>query len=185
MLPTEVVGKGKVKVLFVGQGGGTTEGSLKRPFVGRAGMTQRKIIRHAKLDLGLSDVKGSYALGNTCRFAPGWEEKKNRTPSKEELDFCLPYLERDILRIQPKTIVLLGDAAFHAFFPILNTREYRGKFLKLKIKNKTFKVIFTYHPSYGLRKPDILGKILHDVKLAFGYKQPNIHNMGKSQKKRT
>lgn len=182
MLPTEVVGKGDVQVLFVGQGGGKIEGSLRRPFVGRAGMTQRKIIRQAKQDLNIAEGKNCFAMSNTCRFAPGWEERKNRTPTQEELDYCLPYLKRDILELNPKTIVLLGDAVFNAFYPTLNAKEHRSKPLELKLEGKTFNVVFTYHPSYGLRNPDVLGKILHDVKIAFGYKHPNIYEKGSKKK---
>jgi uracil-DNA glycosylase family 4 len=172
-IPTEVIGRGNVKAIIVGEGGGYNEGALVRPFCGRAGMTQRKIVDVAMKNLGITG--SAYALSNVCRFAPGYEEEENRSPTEEEVGFCLKYLERDILKLNPDIIILTGKPAIKAFFPdVGRVRDVRGVTAVARIKGKGFLSLRTYHVSYGLRNPDSLGTILEDTEIAFGKKREKI-----------
>jgi uracil-DNA glycosylase family 4 len=172
-VPTEVIGRGNVKAIFVGEGGGYVEGALIRPFCGRAGMTQRKIVDVAMRSLGM--IGSAYALSNVCRFAPGYEEEENRSPTEEEVGYCLKYLKRDILKLNPEIVILTGKPAIKAFFPGTGrVSDARGTSKVIAIDGKRFRAFRTYHVSYGLRNPDSLGTILEDTEMALGKKREKI-----------
>jgi len=177
-LPTEVVGLHRISVLFVGEGGGRLEGQMRRPFVGIAGTTIRKVIDRVKKN---TNNNFSYALSNICRFAPGYEEESNRPPTPEELSFCLRLLKRDIVSLNPKFVVLLGGAAHGSLFPKMPISKARKLLRTVTIDNKGYKCLSTFHPSYGMRNPDALGSIVQDLENLLGKPRPLIL----SEKKRT
>lgn len=138
-----VFGEGDIKspVIFVGEGPGEVEDSTGRPFVGPAGQKLTEILESA----GIS--RESVYIGNMvlCR-PPG-----NRTPQKDEIETCWPYLEAQIRHIKPKIIVALGNVPTQY---LLKTTEgitnLRGKFFPWK---DGIEIYCMFHPSYLLRNP--------------------------------
>ncbi|MFH1894546.1 MAG: uracil-DNA glycosylase [Patescibacteria group bacterium] len=134
-----VFGQGPVnsRIMFVGESPGREEDLSGLPFVGRSGKFLTKLIERA----GLKREK--VFITSVIKHRP----PKNRKPKKEEARLCLPYLESQIEIINPKTIVLLGQTAFSAFFPKEKLKYFRGKTI-----NKTGRRFFvTYHPAAGIR----------------------------------
>lgn len=179
-LPTELNHsiEGTVEILFVGQGGGSTERKLHRPFIGRSGKRLRALAVLARQRL---NKHIGIAFSNTIRDNP----LDNRVPTKDELEICLPYLYQDIKTLKSKgllAVIPLGSAARNALLkdvkPKPITKE-RGTMYKLK--NDVFgevTVMPSYHPSYLIRNapnlnPDKLGDLdkalLEDIIKAYNF----------------
>lgn len=129
-------------ILFIGEGPGSTEDELGRPFVGRAGALLDKMI--VAMGLERKDV----FIANAVKCRP----PNNRTPTPLEVDTCWDYLRRQIETIQPKVIVTLGGPAAKI---ILNTKEgitrLRGTWHSFDGVAPSIPVMPTFHPAYLLR----------------------------------
>jgi uracil-DNA glycosylase family 4 len=149
-------GNPQAKLMFVGEGPGADEDLTGRPFVGRAGQLLDKII--AAIGLKREDVY----IGNVVKCRP----PQNRTPERDEVDTCEPFLFRQIALINPKVIVALGSPAFQCLF---RTREpisrARGAFRDWN----GIKVMPTFHPAYLLRSPDKKREAWEDMKIVRDY----------------
>ena len=153
-----VFGEGNpdAKLVFIGEGPGADEDATGRPFVGRAGQLLDKIIAA----IGLEREEVYIANIVKCR-PPG-----NRTPERDEVETCEPFLFRQLALIKPRVIVALGLPAFQC---LLRTRESisraRGQWREW---NGT-KVMPTFHPAYLLRSPDKKREAWDDMKKVRDY----------------
>lgn len=149
-----VFGKGHAvaRLVFVGEGPGFEEDQKGEPFVGAAGQLLTRII--AAINLSRKQVYICNVI--KCR-PPG-----NRNPEPDEIESCLPFLERQIAAIQPNFICALGKIAAQT---LLNTdvpiSRLRGRFYDYK----GIKVLPTYHPAYLLRNPDKKREVWEDMKM--------------------
>jgi len=150
---TIVFGEGnpRAKLVFVGEGPGAEEDLTGRPFVGRAGQLLDKII--AAIGLAREDVY----IANIVKCRP----PGNRTPERDEVETCEPFLFRQLASIKPRVIVALGSPAFQC---LLRTREpitrARGEWRELN----GIKVMPTFHPAFLLRSPDKKREVWEDMK---------------------
>ena len=86
-----------------------------------------------------------------------WRPPKNRTPTDNEINSFLPYVEKHISIIKPKILLLFGNVASRS---LLNLKEgitkHHGKWFNYKnpFLNKKIFTICIFHPSYLLRFPD-------------------------------
>ena len=155
---TIVFGEGnpRAKLVFVGEGPGAEEDLSGRPFVGRAGQLLDKII----VAIGLKREDVYIANIVKCR-PPG-----NRTPERDEVDTCEPFLLRQLAFIRPEVIVALGSPAFQC---LLRTREpitrARGQWREWN----GIKVMPTFHPAFLLRSPDKKREVWEDMKMVRDY----------------
>jgi DNA polymerase len=155
---TIVFGEGNpdAKLVFVGEGPGADEDASGRPFVGRAGQLLDKII----VAIGLKREDVYIANIVKCR-PPG-----NRTPERDEVDTCEPFLLRQLAFIQPEVIVALGSPAFQC---LLRTREpitrARGEWREWN----GIKVMPTFHPAFLLRSPEKKREVWEDMKKVRDY----------------
>jgi uracil-DNA glycosylase family 4 len=128
----------RAELMFVGEGPGADEDIQGRPFVGRAGQLLTKII--SAMGFKREDVY----ITNIVKCRP----PKNRTPIREEIDACKPYLVAQIEAIAPRVIVTLGKVAVDFFHPsATGMTKLRGHFIEY---GKTL-VMPTFHPSYLIR----------------------------------
>jgi uracil-DNA glycosylase family 4 len=155
---TIVFGEGNphAKLVFVGEGPGADEDASGRPFVGRAGQLLDKII----VAIGLKREDVYIANIVKCR-PPG-----NRTPERDEVDTCEPFLLRQLAFIRPEVIVALGSPAFQC---LLRTREpitrARGEWRDWN----GIKVMPTFHPAFLLRSPEKKREVWEDMKKVRDY----------------
>lgn len=155
---TIVFGEGnpQAKLIFVGEGPGAEEDATGRPFVGRAGQLLDKII--AAIGLKRADVY----IANIVKCRP----PGNRTPERDEVETCEPFLFRQIAVISPLVIVALGSPAFQC---LLRTREpisrARGHWRELN----GIRVMPTFHPAFLLRSPDKKREVWEDMKQVRDY----------------
>lgn len=139
------------RLMFVGEGPGYEEDLSGEPFVGRAGQLLDRII----VAMGLS--RDAVYICNIVKCRP----PENRDPLPEEIETCLPFLERQIEAVSPGWICTLGAVATHTLLrtsaPVSRLRgrfhDYRG-----------IRVMPTYHPAFLLRYPEKKREAWSDVK---------------------
>lgn len=145
------VGNPRAELVFVGEAPGADEDEQGIPFVGRAGQLLTRML--AAIELSRDDVYICNVI--KCR-PPG-----NRSPERDEIGTCAPFLFRQLDVIQPKVICCLGSVALNTLLgtnqPISRIRgqifDYRGTAL-----------IATFHPAYLLRNPNAKREVWEDLK---------------------
>jgi DNA polymerase len=145
-------GSAKSRLVFVGEGPGFEEDQTGQPFVGAAGRLLTKIIEAIKL------TRDQVYICNVIKCRP----PGNRDPEAEEIETCLPFLERQIAAIRPDFICTLGRIAAQALLktdaPI---SRLRGRFHNYH----GIKLLPTYHPAYLLRNPDKKRDVWNDMQM--------------------
>jgi len=143
------VGDEKAKWLFIGEGPGRNEDLQGEPFVGPAG----KLLDNMMAALGLKRGDNAY-IANIVKCRPTDASGKDRPPTQQEADACMPYLQRQIALIKPTVIVALGKTA--AISLLKRDPETPVSTLRGKVHEYAgLPLIVTYHPAYLLRNlPD-------------------------------
>ena len=154
------VGDQQAKWLFVGEGPGRNEDVQGLPFVGPAG----KLLDNMLLAMGLRRGENVY-IANTVKCRPTDVSKRDRPPAADEIDACMPYLERQIALINPTVIVALGKTAALSLLK-LDPATPVGKLRGIVHRYADYPLIVTYHPAYLLRTPSDKSKAWADLCLA-------------------
>jgi DNA polymerase len=127
-------------VVFIGEAPGADEDEQGLPFVGRAGQLLNRMLQ--AIGLKRADVYICNII--KCR-PPG-----NRTPEKDEVDACSPFLFRQIEAIKPRLVCCLGAPAVRTVLGIKEgITKIRGQFYNFG----SAKALATVHPAYILRNP--------------------------------
>ncbi|MBR0795605.1 uracil-DNA glycosylase [Bradyrhizobium jicamae] len=137
-------GNPAARVMFVGEAPGRDEDIEGLPFVGRSG----KLLDRMIAAIGLDRSKAYIA-----NVIP-WRPPGNRTPTPQETQICLPFIQRQIELVDPDVLVTLGNPSTQA---LLSTREgimrTRGKWFDYDTGTRSIRAIATFHPAYLLRSP--------------------------------
>ncbi|MFY9530301.1 MAG: uracil-DNA glycosylase [Candidatus Acidiferrales bacterium] len=144
------VGNPKAELVFVGEGPGHDEDVQGIPFVGRAGKLLTQIIE--AMGLRREDVY----ICNVVKCRP----PENRTPEKDEIATCSPFLVRQLDAIRPKVIVCLGSVAAQM---LLGTNQSLSRFRGEWFDYRGARLLSTYHPAYLLRNPNAKGEVWKDL----------------------
>jgi DNA polymerase len=139
---TIVFGEGNphAELVFVGEGPGADEDEQGRPFVGRAGQLLNRMIQ--MIDMKREEVYICNVV--KCR-PPG-----NRTPEKDEIETCSPFLFRQLEAMKTRLICCLGAPAVRTVLGIKEgITKIHGQFYDFA----TSKALATVHPAYVLRSP--------------------------------
>jgi DNA polymerase len=137
------VGNPHPDIFFIGEGPGKDEDAQGIPFVGRAGQVLTRMI--SKMGYTRDEV----FIGNIvkCRPTVNNEGRRDRPPTPEEMEGCLPYLRKQIELMQPKVLVLLGNTALQGLFGFKGITRRRGTWLEYD----GIPTMPTFHPSFLLR----------------------------------
>jgi DNA polymerase len=141
--------------MIVGEAPGAEEDRQGEPFVGRAGQLLNAILRAVGLH------REQVFIANILKCRP----PQNRDPKNEEVERCMPYLQRQVELVRPKLIVALGRVAAQN---LLGSSEAIGR---MRGRVHVFgaaeiPVIVTYHPAYLLRSPLEKRKVWQDMQMA-------------------
>src|SRR5258707_11268399 len=83
-----------------------------------------------------------------------WRPPGNRTPTPQETQICLPFIQRQIELVNPDVLVTLGNPSTQT---LLSTREgimkTRGRWFDYDTGTRKIKAMATFHPAYLLRSP--------------------------------
>ncbi len=138
--------------MIVGESPGLPDADSEKPFMGPVGQLLEKILAA----IGLK--RDECYLTNVVKFISAGDEI---TP--EILKFSTPFLHREMLAINPKLIISLGNTPTKA---LLNTKksitQMRGEFYDYN----GMKLIPTFNPAYILRDPSKKREVWEDRKMA-------------------
>ena len=138
-------------IMFVGEGPGADEDAQGLAFVGRAGQLLTKMIT------AMGYTREQVFIGNIVKCRP----PGNRTPTPQEMAWCMPYLKRQIAVIRPRLIVCLGATAVKGLTgDMTGITRIRGTWREFE----GIPVMLTFHPAYLLRNPAEKGKVWTDLK---------------------
>jgi uracil-DNA glycosylase family 4 len=137
-------GNPKARIMFVGEAPGRDEDIEGLPFVGRSGKLLDRMIASIGLD------RTRVYIANVIP----WRPPGNRTPTPQETQICLPFIQRQIELVDPDILVTLGNPSTQT---LLSTREgimkTRGRWLQYDTGTRTIRAMATFHPAYLLRSP--------------------------------
>src|SRR5882757_1068917 len=137
-------GNPKARIMFVGEAPGRDEDIEGLPFVGRSGKLLDRMISAIGLD------RSRVYIANVIP----WRPPGNRTPTPQETQICLPFIQRQIELVDPDILVTLGNPSTQT---LLSTREgimkTRGKWFDYDTGTRTIRAMATFHPAYLLRSP--------------------------------
>jgi len=149
-------GNPRAELVFVGEGPGHDEDLQGLPFVGRAGQLLTQMIEA----MGLS--RNDVYIANVVKCRP----PENRTPEKDEVSTCMPFLLRQLGAIEPKVVVCLGSVAAQA---LLSTNKSISRFRGEWFDFRGARLMATYHPAYLLRNPNAKPEVWTDLKKVMAY----------------
>jgi DNA polymerase len=127
--------------MVIGEAPGADEDAQGRPFVGRSG----RLLDASLTEVGLDQEDDIYICNLIKCRPPG-----NRRPTPVELKACRPWLDRQILEVNPEVLLILGATASAALLECRTPiSRLRGQWLQWKGRF----VMPSFHPSYLLRNP--------------------------------
>ena len=154
-----VFGEGPVpcSLMALGEAPGRDETRLGRPFAGKGGSFFIQVFEET-----LRMKRDMVYISNVLKIWPNVETKRLRTraPGKDEAEFFLPYLRKEIEIVDPRVILAVGKTAFSALLP---GEEFRAGEWKVSGGRKVMPV---YHPSYILRRQKSLEASVNELKTA-------------------
>ncbi len=137
-------GSDNARIMLIGEGPGRDEDFQGLPFVGRAGQLLDKML--AAISLSEDDV---YITNIVYWRPPG-----NRNPTPQEVQACLPFLNRQAELLDPDFLVLIGAPASQT---LLGTTQgitrIRGTWRECELGGKIRRALPILHPAYLLRTP--------------------------------
>jgi len=134
-------GPANADIMFIGEAPGFHENVQGRPFVGAAGQFLDELLE------GIGLKREEVFITNVVKCRP----PGNRDPEPEELQACMPYLDRQIRAIRPKVIVTLGRYSTQKFIPGAKISHVHGQ--PFKVRGQL--VVPMYHPAAALHQPSL------------------------------
>jgi DNA polymerase len=158
-------GNPQARIMFVGEAPGREEDLEGLPFVGRSG----KLLDRMLAAIGL-DRTNAY-IANVIP----WRPPGNRTPTPQETQICLPFIQRQIELVNPDVLVTLGNPSTQT---LLGKREgimkTRGKWFEYDTGTRVIRALATFHPAYLLRSPSYKRMAWQDLRaIAKALEQPS------------
>ena len=158
-------GAAKADLMVIGEAPGREEDLEGRPFVGRAGQLLDKML--AAIGLTGDDVH----LTNIVY----WRPPGNRTPTPLEALACRPFLERHIQLVEPKVLLVLGDAAAkHTLDTTDAIMRLRGNWQDRVFGGHACKVMPTLHPEYLFSAPAAKRQAWRDILIVKNALTPRV-----------
>ena len=158
-------GNPRAEVVFVGEGPGADEDMQGLPFVGRAGQLLTQMIDKSAERMGIPLRRADVYICNVVKCRP----PENRTPERDEMETCSPFLTRQIAAIKPRAIVVLGATAARA---LLGTNEPMHRLRGQWFDYQGAKLLVTFHPAYLLRDPNKKKEAWEDMQQLFRFLYP-------------
>ncbi|WP_297911126.1 uracil-DNA glycosylase family protein [Thiomonas sp.] len=153
------VGHAQAHVMVVGEAPGAEEDRVGEPFVGAAGKLLDNMLRACGLSRAGEDPARSVYIANVIKCRP----PGNRNPEPDEIEQCLPVLQRQIELVRPRLLLALGRFAAQA---LTGSAEPIGRLRQRAWDWQGTPLVVSYHPAYLLRTPQDKAKAWADLCLA-------------------
>lgn len=169
-------GPADARIVLIGEQPGDAEDRSGRPFVGPAGGILQDALDAAGLDRERTFVT-NVVKHFKWRPAPGSKRRLHERPNRAEVAACRPWVDAELLAIQPTAVALLGATAAQSLLgsTFSVTREHG----RVDRPDLAPLVVATIHPSAVLRargaeeRADRLGQLVEDLALLRpGMKEP-------------
>jgi len=149
------VGSGppRAALMVIGEAPGRSEDEGGEPFIGRSGQL---LVRLIEEEVGLS--RADYFITNVVKCRP----PANRTPRREEIESCHPWLVEQLALVQPRVVLALGNTAARAVFGFADgIGRTHGRVQQLG----SARGLATYHPAAALRGgPRVVDVLREDLR---------------------
>ena len=142
-----ILGEGNIEssMMIIGEAPGLEEEKTNKTFQGESGLLLKKMLSAIKIKK--ENIYSTYAIN----FRP----PEDRKPTSQEIKRYSVFLKEHISIIDPKIVILFGSTAMES---IISSNERisneRGKWKEIILKNKTYKLMITFNPSYLIRFPE-------------------------------
>jgi uracil-DNA glycosylase family 4 len=137
-------GNPQARVMFVGEAPGRDEDIAGLPFVGRSGKLLDRMLKAIGLDRTAAYI---------ANIIP-WRPPGNRTPTPQESQICLPFIQRQIELANPDVLVCMGGPSSQTLLGYTDgIRRTRGRWVAFNTGTREIRAIATFHPAYLLRSP--------------------------------
>ncbi len=143
-------GKQTAKLVIVGESPGLPDAKSEKPFMGPVGDLLNKMLSA----IGLK--REVCYLTNVVKYISASEDLTH-----DILKFFTPFLHREILSVQPKVILSLGNTPTKA---LLNINEPISKIRGEFYDYNGIKLMPTFNPAYLLRDPSKKREVWEDMK---------------------
>ncbi len=159
-----VDGKGKAKILILGEAPGREEDVQGRPFVGVSGDYLKQVTRKLGLDL-----REDCWLFNALSCRP----ENNKIKNKKSIEFCRPFVIKAIQELQPELIIPLGKVAVSSLSGWI-WKEDPGPISRwvgwqIPCQQLNAWICPNYHPAHVLRADEKTGEKLLLEKFFYHY----------------
>lgn len=143
-------GPADAELVFIGEGPGSKEDKLGRPFIGPAGQFLDVLLR----DNGLE--RRRVFITNCVKCRP----PENRTPRRDELNTCASlWLSQQLALLSPRLIVLLGQVATQQILGnTVSVTRWHGTVRRHEGRD----YFISYHPAAALRFDSIANALRDD-----------------------
>lgn len=133
------------RIMIIGEAPGEGEDRIGRPFVGRAGQLLDRMLHASGLD------RQKVYIANVVP----WRPPGNRTPTLQEIQICLPFVERQIDLADPEYLVCLGGSAAHTLLGVQGgIMRARGLWRPYSRQTgRDIQALAMLHPAFLLRQP--------------------------------
>ena len=160
-----VMGHGNMDspIMLIGEAPGAKEIELGEPFVGQAGKNFEEFLQ--VLNINREDVY----ITNTVKYRPTKTNPKtgglsNRTPNSKEIDNFRSYLYEEIIIVNPKVIVTLGNTPLKCIFNSgLRIGEVHGSIMEEEIDDIKYTLYPLYHPAAVIYRRELKEVYLSDL----------------------
>jgi DNA polymerase len=136
-------GNPQAKLMLVGEAPGRDEDLEGLPFVGRSGKLLDRMLAAIGLD------RSAVYIANVVP----WRPPGNRTPSPQETQVCLPFIQRQIELCDPDVLVCLGGPSAETLLGQKGITKIRGRWFDYETGTRTIRAMPTFHPAFLLRSP--------------------------------
>ena len=147
MIPPVIIGQAVAsEILLIGQAPGDKEGDLGRPFAWTAGKTLFKWFE--SIDVAEQAFRQQVYMSAVCRCFPGKNPKGgDRVPSKNEIDICSQWINREIELLQPKLLLPVGKLAIAQYLEVNKLVDVIGEQFRQCVNGVDVDIIPLPHPS--------------------------------------
>ncbi len=152
------------KIMIIGDAPGGDDDRAGLPFSGENGRLLDKILSCVQLSRNADAPEKAVYLSNILN----WRPPGNRTPTPQEIDISLPFIEKHIALINPDILILCGGVTAQALLYSKNSiSKLRGtvhSYVPQTLnEKKSIPAIVTYHPSNLISVPSQKARVWQDI----------------------
>lgn len=165
-----VFGTGPVpaSLMLVGEQPGDAEDRRGKPFVGPTGRVLDRALAEVGVPADTAYVTNAVKHFRWRQSSTGGKRRIHERPDLWQVRSCVPWLDREIERVNPRLLVTLGAVAGQALFgSSFRVGQNRGE----QLTWRDFAVVPTIHPSAVLRADDrdaMYAGLVADLRTAVG-----------------